>query len=75
MYPQPNWRFVESGYGEGTERGTFHEPYFTAHKALTNVPNNTVLWVQPGSYRTGMNVISKPLTLRGPIGGVVIRRN
>lgn len=75
IYPQPNWRFVEAGYGVSSENGRFHNPYLTASKALTNVPNNTVLWVQPGSYQTGIGVISKPLVLRGPLGHVVIRRN
>ncbi len=75
MYPQPGWRFVEAVSAGSSEKGEFHNPYLTLHKALTNAPNNATLWVQPGSYKTGMAVISKPLTLRGPIGNVVVRRN
>ncbi len=75
MYPQSGWRFIETGYSGSSENGKFHNPYLTMNKGLTNAPNNSTLWVQPGNYQTGIGVISKPLILRGPIGNVVIRRN
>jgi hypothetical protein len=75
MYPQPGWRFVEAGYAGTSEIGTFHNPYLTFNKALTNSPNHATIWVQPGNYTTGTALITKPLILRGPVGNVRIRRN
>ena len=73
MYPETGWRLVEAGYANSSESGTFHNPYLTVNKAVASAPNHSIVWVQPGSYKTGSVVIVKPMTLRGPIGGVLIR--
>lgn len=73
MYPQPNWRFLELNYSGSDETGTFYEPYVTFSDAVDAMPNGGVLWVQPATYSGSSGVVSKPMLIRAPLGGVLIR--
>jgi len=72
MYPESDWRFVDGSYTGFFENGTLWEPYKTYSKGRTEVPSGGTIWIQPGSYSTG-GIITKPMTLRAPVGGVVLQ--
>jgi hypothetical protein len=73
MYPEANWRFLELNYPGSSESGTFHNPYRTLSNAVTSAPAGTVLWVQPATYAAPAGALTKPMVLRAPLGGVLIR--
>lgn len=73
MYPPAGWRFIERDYPDNAESGTFHYPYLTVDKALTDAPNNATVWVQPGNYESASGTFNKPMLLRAPLGEVAIR--
>ncbi|MHC5111919.1 MAG: M12 family metallopeptidase [Planctomycetota bacterium] len=73
MYPESHWRFLERNYSPSDETGTFHHPYVTMSSAIDELPNGGVLWIQPATYNNPTSTITKPMLLRAPLGGVVIR--
>ena len=70
LYPEQNWRFVDSNY-TGSGVGTFLQPVRSLALGVTNTPSNGVLWIQPGDY-SAIGVYNKPLTLQAPLGGVML---
>ena len=70
LYAQPNWRFVDA---TNTRRpfGTFLDPYASLATGINATPLRGTLLIQPGTYRD-VRVLSKPMTLRAPLGGVTI---
>ena len=70
LYAEPDWRFVDKSYA-GTESGTFLEPFQAFDVGVADVPSGGTIIIQPGSYnKTG--TYTKAMTLRAPLGGVVI---
>jgi hypothetical protein len=57
----------------GTETGTGDQPFNTLLEAYNSAPQNSVLYLQPGTYTNGgaTLVLSKSLTLAGPGGAIV----
>lgn len=47
-------------------------PCLTLDKAVTGAPNDATVRVQPGHYELASATINKSMTLRAPLGGVVI---
>lgn len=70
LYPQPNWRFVDGDWS-GSQLGTFFAPYRTATLGFSSLPTGGTLWIQPGDY-LALGSISKPMTIRAPLGGVTL---
>ncbi|MBI5387074.1 MAG: M12 family metallopeptidase [Verrucomicrobia bacterium] len=72
LYPESNWRFCDTTR-TGAGSGSFLDPfkYFTDAKA--SVPNYGHLFlVKPGNY-AAVGVHSKPMTLRAPLSGAVLK--
>ncbi len=73
LYPDPDWRFVDWTDMGSTETGGFFEPYRDFWQALSVVPaGGQVIVLEPDSA-IAPGVIDQPVTLRAPMGGVVIR--
>ncbi len=70
LYPQSDWRFVDQTYG-GNQTGSFLQPHTLIANGMNDAPDNGTVWIQPGSYWEG-GTWSKPITLRAPLGGVII---
>jgi len=75
MYPPSGWKFVDKSDPTTQEKGTFHDPYLTLEAGVGLVPLNGTVWIQPGEYRMGTTVLNARLTLRAPVGGVIVRPN
>ncbi len=71
LYALPNWRFVDFRNNAPTQRGTFLSPYQLFLTGQNTTPRGGTLWIQPGLYRD-TRMLSKPMTLRAPLGGVTI---
>ena len=72
LYPETNWRFADIGYTGGTENGTFLYPYKQFPTGFSNTPVGGTLWVQPGTYSSA-GTYNRAVTIRAPLGGVVLR--
>ncbi len=72
LYALPNWRFVDFRNNAPTQRGTFLSPYQLFLTGQNTTPRGGTLWIQPGLYRD-TRTLSKPMTLRAPLGGVTIQ--
>ncbi|MFQ5590957.1 MAG: M12 family metallopeptidase [Phycisphaerae bacterium] len=77
LYPEDNWRFVDRVcqcpfLTTCLEFGTFSCPYRRFSTGVSNTPARGTLWIlRPGNYAaTGTH--SKAMTLRAPLGGVVL---
>jgi len=73
LYPQPTWRFVDHTY-QGTSTGTFLQPWNSFIIAYASEPSGVTLHLEPGSY-LAIGTWSKNLTLKAPLGGVVLGTN
>ena len=71
LYPESDWYFVDKTDTGSLEDGTFFEPYTTYSAGMATVPNNSTLWIQPGTY-TAVGTHNKPVTLRAPLGHVTL---
>lgn len=73
LYPQPDWRFLGGGCRTGLclVSGSFLDQYNGFAEGVSNTPQSGTLWVQPGTY-SAIGIYNKPLTLRAPLGGVVL---
>jgi hypothetical protein len=47
----------------------------TLNNAVTSSPDNATVWVQPGTYQVASGTLDKPLTLRAPLGEVLLTSN
>ena len=70
IYPRVNWRFVNISY-QGTQQGTFRQPYRFFGTGVANTPTGGTLWVQPGSY-AAVGTYNWAMTLQAPLGGVTL---
>ena len=70
LYAENNWNFVDRTHG-GSQSGTFLNPYTSFTYAYNQIPSNDVLWIQPGTY-AAVGTYDKPMTLRAPLGNVVL---
>lgn len=75
LYPQMGWLFVEKGYADTAEEGTFHDPFLQLDTALNEAAKNATVWIQPGWYPVNAGVIDQSITLRAPRGGVLLTKN
>ncbi len=71
IYPESNWRFVDRTYIGSTADGNFLTPYKQFTTAMNNMPNNSILWLQPGTY-SAVGVYNKPSVLEAPLGNVAL---
>ncbi len=73
MYPEPNWRFVDTTATNLFENGTFLEPDRSVARGLNLVPTGGRLHIlEPTTYE-GPSIYSRAMTIIAPIGGVVLR--
>jgi astacin len=72
LYPESNWRFLDRNYGGIIEVGTFLFPAKTFPNGVAFTPSGGTLWIQPGNY-AAVGTHSKAMTLRAPLGGVLLR--
>lgn len=71
LYPESNWRFLDRYYGGVIETGSFLFPRKTFPNGVSSTPSGGTLWIQPGAY-AAVGTHSKAMTLRAPLGGVVL---
>lgn len=71
LYPRGDFRFVDAT-NTFTQNGSFLQPYQRLSTAINATPRGGTLWIQPGFYRD-VRLLTKPMTLRAPIGGVTIQ--
>lgn len=73
MYPEPNWRFVDTTATNLFENGTFLEPDRSVARGLSLVPTGGRLHIlEPTTYE-GPSIYSRAMTIVAPIGGVVLQ--
>jgi uncharacterized protein (TIGR03437 family) len=70
LYPRGDFRFVDAA--SSVQSGSFLDPYQSLSIGISATPTGGALWIQPGSY-TDVTLLSKPMTLRAPLGNVTIR--
>ncbi|MFQ5590445.1 MAG: M12 family metallopeptidase [Phycisphaerae bacterium] len=78
LYPEDDWRFVDRqcacfDLGLCTEDGSFACPYSQFTSGVDNTPLGGTLWILgPGRY-TAPGTYTKAMTVRAPLGGVLLR--
>lgn len=73
MYPPSTWRFVDTTYTGLFENGRFVEPWKTVTRGVNETPAaGTLVIMQPTTY-TDRSIYNSALTIRAPLGGVVLR--
>jgi hypothetical protein len=70
LYAESTWRFLDIE-ANPPNVGSFFFPYNIFWQAVPGTPTGGVLWIQPGSY-VAVGTLSKPMTLRAPLGGVTL---
>lgn len=70
IYPEPDWVFVDQSY-TGGEQGTFLQPYTLFNTGALVVPAGGTVIIQPGNYDE-VGTYMKAMTLRAPLGGVIL---
>lgn len=77
VYPFPNYRFFNIAYTGDQNEGThIYKPYRSFSEEVissTGIPENSIVWIMPGSYPDAEGLYDKPMTLRGPYGGVTLK--
>jgi hypothetical protein len=77
LYPESNWVFVNGTYTSAPpcdgdeELGTFFKPYCSFPSGAGGVPDGGTVIIQPGTY-SSVGVYTKAMTLRAPLGGVIL---
>lgn len=76
LYPRGDFRFVDINAPyfpppNDVENGSFIFPYKYLSTGVAATPQGGTLWIQPGRYAIA-HPLSKPITLRAPLGGVTI---
>lgn len=74
LYSRGDFRFVYADVKltfPFKENGSFLFPYKNLSTGVTATPPRGTLWIQPGTY-TDARLFNKPMTLRAPLGGVII---
>lgn len=72
LYPRGDFRFVDVTNASSFQNGSFLDPYSQLSTGINATPRGGFLWIQPGTYGD-VSLLTKPMTLRAPIGGVTIR--
>lgn len=74
-YPQSNWRFQRSSFGNDLFfPGTFVFPFGSFSKGYDETPPGGTLWLlEPSSFAVGP-VLDKRMTIAAPLGGVILNR-
>ncbi|MBI1761692.1 MAG: hypothetical protein HYR56_09685 [Acidobacteria bacterium] len=72
LYPRGDFRFADAT-NTFTQDGSFLQPYQGLPTAVSATPQGGSLWIQPGVY-AGASTLTKPMTLRAPLGGVTLTR-
>jgi len=72
LYSFPDWRFVDTT-ATGPQVGDFFQPFQSVANGLNDVPaGGTLIVLEPVSFN-GDGVYAKPLTIRAPLGGFVMK--
>ena len=72
LYPEGDWRFADAAHvGNGV--GTFIDPYQEFDVGASGTPVNGTLWIQPGTYNAIQGTYSRAMTIRAPLGAVVLQ--
>ncbi|MFT7670023.1 MAG: hypothetical protein ACI8X5_002730 [Planctomycetota bacterium] len=72
LYAEPDWTFVDWTDSGSTESGSFFEPIRDFWQATVAVPAGGQVIVLEPDTAISAGVINSPMTLRAPVGGVVI---
>jgi hypothetical protein len=70
LYPQANWRFMDSTYF-GTQVGTFFQPYNNYANAYNQTPNGGRLVILRSGTYGGNGLLNKPMTIQAPQGATL----
>lgn len=73
LYPEPDWLFVDWSDATSTETGEFFDPYLDFWQAVNAVPTGGQVIVKEPDPAIAPGTIDRAMTLRAPMGGVVIR--
>lgn len=73
LYPRGDYRFVDGTNTRNNQNGSFLNPYQRMAVGVNATPQSGTLWIQPGNY-TEVATFTKRMTLRAPIGGVMLGR-
>jgi len=73
LYPQHGDVFVDGAYTGALQLGTFLMPYKTFPGGASGVPWYGRVIIQPRTYTACAGVYTKAMTLRAPLGGVVLK--
>lgn len=72
VYPGDDWRFVDVT-NDGAQSGSFLEPWQQFAVGTLLIPEGGTLWIQPGTYTATLGTFTKAMTIKAPLGGVVIQ--
>ncbi len=72
LYPFSNHKFVDRTDGGTFNLGTFFEPFSTLALGIFSTPTGGTVWILNPSDYSDTGVFDRAMTLRAPIGGVVI---
>lgn len=73
LYAEPDWTFVDWTDATSTEAGTFFEPMRDFWQAVGTVPTGGQVIVLEPDSALAPGTIDRAMTLRAPVGGVVLR--
>lgn len=77
VYPYSNYRFVNKSIVNSANTATHIynalNDFTTTINSLTSIPDNSDVWIMPGDYIGAEGTYSKPMTLKAPYSGVVLR--
>ena len=71
LYPEDNWVFVDASF-TGVSIGSFLYPFKEFTTGAYYVPTGGTVIIQPGNYPNSGGLYTKKMTLRAPLGNVVI---
>jgi hypothetical protein len=72
LYAENDWVFVDFSASGLIETGQYKYPWQTFSNGLTLTPNGGELIVLTGGTVSGVGTITKAMTLRAPVGGLVL---
>jgi len=73
MYPEPGDVFVDGTYTGLFQFGTLRLPFKTFTQGAAMVPVNGRVIIHPSTYTGNSGVYAKRMTLRAPLGGVLLK--
>lgn len=72
LYPEQDWRFVDQAFSGAPEIGTFVNPWRSFLAGMVQVPDDGTLWIQPGDYPAAIGLYDDAVTLKAPLGDVLV---